>query len=60
MGSVIKFPRNGTRRGDAEWHHRDNAALATRTKREASIITWIDVQQSRDGDDDNNGGGSAA
>lgn len=60
MGGLIKFPRNGQRRGDAEWKNRDTAPMATRTERDASLITWVDLKTRYDGDDNSDGGGGQA
>ena len=60
MGGLIKFPRNGARRGDAQWNDRESAPLATRADRDASLIRWIDVARQREGDDDGDGGGGTA
>jgi hypothetical protein len=60
MGGLIKFPRNGALRGDAKWNDRESASMTSRADREASLISWIDVTQQRDGDDDRDGGGGAA
>lgn len=61
MGGLIKFPRNGARRGDAEWNERENAPMATRhTDREASLITWVDLKTMHDSDDNGDGGGGQA
>lgn len=60
MGGLIKFPRNGARRGDAEWNDRESAPMTARADRDASLIRWLDVTRQRDGDDDGDGGGGAA
>jgi hypothetical protein len=59
VGGLVHFPRSGTRQSDAEWH--DPAAdSALRSTRDASRVTWIELERQRDGDDDGDGGGRAA
>jgi len=60
MGGIVRFPRGGGRRSDADWSEPESAPSSTRTTSETALITLVDVKRRRDSDDDGDGGGGRA